>query len=468
MYAIDDRILVIGLPTLAREIGANVTEAIWVTQAYVLAATISLLLIGRLADVAGRVKLYNIGFIIFTIGSGLAAISFTPAELIASRLVQGLGASAIAANGLAILTDATPENELGTFIGYNQVAFRSGTVMGLVLSGVLLSITSWRALFYINIPIGIFGTLWAHYRLKEVSKINRANISRKIDWQGFATVTSGLTLVLLAITFFSYGSSDYSVSSVILGLGAVLLIAFMFIERRKVVPLLDLKLLKIRVVGGGMVAAMLSAITWNGMLYMISIYMQVVLGFTPLQAGLGVLPLEGCLLFVGPLAGRISDRWKSPLFPTIGLLFFAISCFYEAILFNVSTTYLVVAFALVLVALGQGIFTSPNLRIIMSSVPAGNRGVTNSFRQTLYNIGDTTGPVLSITLITLGIPYHVFTSLLQSTIGTGLALEVARQEFVSGYKLTALVLGVVSLVAIVPSSLRSRKKDSSNLEKLDS
>ena len=130
MYAIDDRILVIGLPTLAREIGANVTEAIWVTQAYVLAATISLLLIGRLADVAGRVKLYNIGFIIFTIGSALAAISFTPAELIASRLVQGLGASAIAANGLAILTDATPENELGTFIGYNQVAFRSGHCNG--------------------------------------------------------------------------------------------------------------------------------------------------------------------------------------------------------------------------------------------------------------------------------------------------------------------------------------------------
>ena len=144
--------------------------------------------------------------------------------------------------------------------------------------------------------------------------------------------------------------------------------------------------------------------------------MQVVLGLTPLRAGLGVLPLEGCLLFVGPIAGKISDKWKSPLFPTIGLVFFAISCFYEAILFTVATTYLIVAFALVLVALGQGIFTSPNLRIIMSSVPAGNRGVTNSFRQTLYNIGDTTGPVLSITLITLGIPYHVFTSLLQSTI----------------------------------------------------
>ena len=284
MYAIDDRILVIGLPTLAREIGANVTEAIWVTQAYVLAATISLLLIGRLADVAGRVKLYNIGFIIFTIGSALAAISFTPTELIASRLVQGLGASAIAANGLAILTDATPENESGTFIGYNQVAFRSGTVMGLVLSGVLLSVTSWRALFYINIPIGIFGSLWAHYRLKEVSKIGRTATSRKIDWQGFATVATGLTLVLLAITFFSYGTSDYSVSSAILGIGAVLPIAFMLVERRKAVPLLDLKLLKIRAVGGGMVASMLSAITWNGMLYMISIYMQVVLGFTPLQA----------------------------------------------------------------------------------------------------------------------------------------------------------------------------------------
>src|SRR5579872_3740217 len=154
MAGIDTRIVIVGLPTVAQQLGANVEEVIWVSQAYLLASTIGLLLIGRVTDVVGRVKIYNIGFIIFTIGSALASVSFSPYELIGSRMVQGVGSAMLITNSAAILTDAAPRNELGTILGINQIAFRVGSIAGLTLSGIIISLASWRALFYINIPIG--------------------------------------------------------------------------------------------------------------------------------------------------------------------------------------------------------------------------------------------------------------------------------------------------------------------------
>ena len=169
MAGIDTRIIIVGLPTVARDLGADVESVIWVSQAYLLASTVGLLLIGRITDVISRVKIYNIGFVVFTLGSFLASISRSPLQLILSRIVQGTGSAMLITNSAAILTDATPKNELGTILGIDQIAFRAGSVAGLTLSGVIISISGWRALFYMNIPIGIFGTLWAHFRLKEIS-----------------------------------------------------------------------------------------------------------------------------------------------------------------------------------------------------------------------------------------------------------------------------------------------------------
>src|ERR1700730_2055472 len=170
MAGVDARIVLVGLPTIAKELHAGVADVIWVSQAYVFASTLGLLLIGRTTDLLGRVKIYNYGFVIFTLGSAFAALSFSSAELIAARIVQGVGASMLITNSAAILADSTPRNELGKILGINTVAFRLGSITGLTLSGAILSVADWRALFYINIPIGIFGTLWAYYRLKEISK----------------------------------------------------------------------------------------------------------------------------------------------------------------------------------------------------------------------------------------------------------------------------------------------------------
>jgi MFS family permease len=215
MSGVDTRIVVVGLPTIARELGADVEAVIWVSQAYLLASTVGLLLIGRLGDLAGRVKMHNLGFAVFTIGSFLCSISFSAGQLFASRIVQGVGYAMLMTNGVAILTVASLKNELGSLLGLNQVAFRAGSVAGLTLSGVILAVADWRALFYINIPIGIFGTIWAHYRLKEISV---ADVARKLDWPGFFTFTTGLASFLLSINFVSYG-----LSSTAIGIGLALL-----------------------------------------------------------------------------------------------------------------------------------------------------------------------------------------------------------------------------------------------------
>ncbi len=223
MAGIDARIIIVGLPTVARELGADVESIIWVSQSYLLASTVGLLLIGRITDVIGRVKIYNIGFAVFTIGSALASICQSPLQLILSRVIQGTGSAMLITNSAAILTDAAPSNELGTILGINQIAFRIGSVAGLTLSGVIIAIYGWRALFYLNIPIGIFGTIWAHLQLKEIST---RDVQRKMDWLGFAAFTSGLTLVLLAITFLSYGIAEVLPGFAMLALGGALLFYF--------------------------------------------------------------------------------------------------------------------------------------------------------------------------------------------------------------------------------------------------
>jgi EmrB/QacA subfamily drug resistance transporter len=336
MAGIDTRIIIVGLPTVARDLNADVESIIWVSQSYLLASTVGLLLIGRITDVIGRVKIYNIGFAVFTIGSALASISQTPVQLILSRIVQGTGSAMLITNSAAILTDATPSKELGIILGINQIAFRIGSVAGLTLSGVIIAMSGWRALFYLNIPIGIFGTLWAHLRLREIST---RDIQKKMDWLGFATFTSGLTLVLLAITFLSYGITEALPGYVMLVLGAVLLVYFIRVETRISAPLLDLRLFKIKEFAAGNTAQLLNALAWFGVVLMLSFYMQVVLDFTALQTGVGLLPLEAAFALFGPMSGKLSDRYGTRLFSTLGLSISSVAFFWLTQV-TVSTSYL--------------------------------------------------------------------------------------------------------------------------------
>jgi EmrB/QacA subfamily drug resistance transporter len=455
MAGIDTRIIIVGLPTVARELGADVESLIWVSQSYLLASTVGLLLIGRITDVIGRVKIYNIGFAVFTVGSALASISQSPVELILSRIVQGTGSAMLITNSAAILTDATPHNQLGTILGINQLAFRVGSVAGLTLSGLIIAVSSWRALFYLNIPIGIFGTTWAHFRLKEIST---KDIQKKMDWLGFAMFTVGLTFVLLAITFLSYGITEALEGYVMLALGAFLLFYFIRVENRISAPLLDLRLFRIKEFAAGNLAQLLNALAWFGMVLMLSFYMQVVLDFTALQTGIGLLPFEAAFAVSGPVSGKLSDRYGARLFSTLGLTISSIALFWLARV-TVSTTYSEITIPLVLLGVGNGMFIAPNISSIMQSVPPTRRGVASGFRTTMFNVGGTASAGLAILLITTGIPYSVFSTLLRSVEPASLG-QLPTREFVSGFRVAAFVLAVINTCAIVPSFLRGPRKSS--------
>ncbi len=460
MAGIDTRIVLVGLPTIARELGADVEEVIWVSQAYLLASTIGLLLIGRITDLIGRVKIYNYGFVLFTIGSAFASLSLSPGELIASRIVQGTGSAMIITNSAAILTDATPKDELGTILGINQIAFRIGSVFGLTLSGIIIAVADWRALFYINIPIGIFGTIWAHRRLREISTRDKAS---KMDWYGFAIFTTGLTLMLLAITFLSYGSSDIYSGSAMLAVGTIILLGFIRMESRIQAPLLDLKLFKIRRFAGGNLAQFFNALSWSGIMLMLSFYLQIIMGYSALQAGLSILPLEATYVALGPLSGRLSDKYGSRFFAVLGLLVSSVGFFLLAAITNPTTPYLEIAIVFALMGAGNGMFVSPNISAIMGSVPANRRGVASGFRVTLFNVGMTASSGLAVLLIALVIPYGAFSSLLQS-FEPLTASQLVRDQFVNGFKIAAFAFAIINTIAIIPSFLAGQKSPEAPLE----
>jgi EmrB/QacA subfamily drug resistance transporter len=455
MAGVDARIVLVGLPTIAEQLHAGVADVIWVSQAYLFASTLGLLLIGRTTDLVGRVKIYNCGFIVFTIGSGLAALSFTTLELILSRMVQGVGAAMIITNSAAILTDATPRNELGKILGMNSVAFRVGSITGLTLSGVILAVTSWRALFYINIPIGIFGTVWAHYRLKEIST---KDSYRGMDWIGFGTFSVGLGLVLLAMTYLSFGLAGYLPGFTMLFVGVGLLLFFIRYELRGRMitgPLLDMRIFKIREFAGGCIAMLFNSIAWSGILIMVSFYLQVVVGYTPLQTGLSLLALDLTFLVAAPLSGRLSDKYGSRAFVMVGLSISSVAFFLFALV-NATTDVSTILLALAFLGLGTGMWVSPNVSSVMGSVPANRRGIASSFRITLSNVGDTISFGLAVLLMTLVIPYTALNNLVDSYSVSEAGL-VGKVEFVHGFQLVAVVLACINTIAIYPASLAKRR-----------
>ncbi|HZW54957.1 MAG TPA: MFS transporter [Nitrososphaerales archaeon] len=456
MVGIDARILVIGLPTVAKQLHTGAAEVIWISQAFILATSVCLLLVGRIADLFGRVRLYALGFTVFTIGSALCAIAFDSYQLIAFRVLQGVGAAMIVANSVAIITDASPRNELGMLLSINQTAFRVGNVAGLTVSGLILSVVDWRGLFYVNIPIGIFGTLWAHRRLKEIST---KDTSKKMDWLGFGLFSSSLALILLAITFLSYGVGALLYGYALLIAGFALLALFVWVEARSRIPLMDLHLFRKRSFAVGNFTQLINSIAWAGFLLLIAFYLQIGLGYSPFQAGISVVPLEIVYMVSSIVCGRLSDRYGSRLLTTLGLSIVTTG-FVIVSTFGSSTTYYEIVLVLIFIGVGNGMYTSPNTRSIMTSVPPHRRGVAAGFRETMFNTGVATSYGLVILFITFGIPYGLFSPLLDGSIAPPL-IETAKSQFYNGFRIATLVLGAIDAIAIVPSALRETREKQS-------
>jgi EmrB/QacA subfamily drug resistance transporter len=453
MDGIDSRIVIIGLPQVAAALHADVEQAIWFTQSYVLVGTIVLLLIGRVTDIVGRVKIYTTGFAIFTIGSALTSLSQNPNQFIVWRGLQGLGVAMLFINSVAMIVDATPKKDLGLSLGVNQIAFRFGAMAGLTLSGLILSFFDWRALFYVNIPIGIFGTLWAHHRLKEVAQVEKKS---PVDWLGFITFSISITTFLLALTYDAYGLSEAFVVYTLLFASAASLFAFIIYERLQEHPLLDMSLLRIREFTGGVIAQLLNAIAWGAFLLLLSLYFQLVLDMSPLAAGVAIIPFDIAFLITGPLSGKLSDKFGHLPFTTSGLALTSVALYLFSTM-TIATPLSVVIFHMVLVGGGMGLFVSPNISSIMGSVPEKRRGIASAFRATFFQVGYVISLNAAVLIMTFVIPYQTITQVISSLNPVSIT-AADKLLFMKGLSSAYFWLAAVNALAIPPSVLRGSSR----------
>lgn len=437
MVSVNGSITLISLPAIFNGINIDPLTSfqylIWVLMGYSLVTATLLLSCGRLSDMYGRVKFYNIGFAIFTLGSIL--LFLTPdkgdagaLEIIAFRIVQAVGASFTFSNSAAILTDAFPADERGKALGLNTMAFLSGQFVGLILGGIL-AFYNWRYVFLVSVPVGILGTVWAYLKLKETPLPKRA---RKIDVWGNITFVGGLTIFLIGITYalLPYGKDPMGWGSPLvlasLVIGVILLVAFPVIESRVEDPMFRLGLFKIRVFSLANTAGFLSALARGGMMFLLIMLLQGIWlplhGYsyesTPFWAGVFMLPLTAGFVIMGPLSGWLSDKYGSRWFATSGLLLIAVSFLMLASL-PYNFDYPVFAIALLIMGLGNGMFGTPNIAAIMNSVPPEDRGVASGMRSMLQNSGMVISMALFFTIVIVSLTHLFPPELATSLTGAG-------------------------------------------------
>jgi EmrB/QacA subfamily drug resistance transporter len=414
--------LIIALPVIFRGIGLNPLDPsnfpflLWILMGYMLVTAVLVVTVGRIGDMFGRVRIYNLGFALFTVGSILLSLVWShgsagAVELIVMRMFQAIGGTCLMANSAAIITDAFPTEQLGLGLGINMVAAIFGSFFG-ILAGGLLSQAGWRWVFLVNVPFGVFGTVWAYLKLREIGIHSRS----KIDWLGNIAFAGGLGLLLIGVT---YGIKPYGHSLTgwhdpfVLGMifvGAALLIAFVIIELHVAEPMFRLSLFRVRAFTFGNIAQFLAAIGRGGMQFMLIIWFQGIwlpqhgydFTVTPLWSGIYMLPLMCAFVVAGPIAGRLSDRYGARPFATTGMLLSAVA-FLLLMTFPPDFHYLPFALVIALSGLGMGLFASPNTSSIMNSVPARDRGAASGMRVTFGNAGMPLSMGLFFTLMVIGL-----------------------------------------------------------------
>jgi MFS family permease len=447
MASLNSNIILISLPAIFRGMKVNpmapggVSYMLWMLMGFTVVTATLLVSFGRISDIFGRVRLYNLGFAIFTAASIL--LYFTPGSgsagimtMIFFRLLQGVGAGFLFSNSTAILTDAFSSKERGMAMGLNQIAGIGGSLLGLIVGGVLADI-DWRLVFLVSVPIGLFGTIWAYVKLKEQSAPDK---TQKIDWLGNGTFAVGLTLLLLALTYgiMPYGSSNMGWSNpfVVFGIiiGIVLLVAFVFIEFKVKMPMFHLELFRIRAFACGNLSLFLSSIARGGLQFMLIIWLQGIWlplhGYsfesTPLWAGIYMMPMMVGFFVMGPLSGKLSDRYGARFFSTGGMILSVIG-FILLTFLPANFGYGIFIVILLILGCGMGMFAAPNTTAIMNSVPAAQRGATSGMRATFQNTGMALSMTLYFTIIILGLAHNLPPILSSGLVNAGIPAAAAQK-----------------------------------------
>ena len=474
LATIDASITLIAMPDIFRGIHldplqpGNSFYLLWMILGFLVVTSVLVVSFGRLGDLYGRVRMYNLGFIIYTASSLLLTIDWMTGRagadwLIVFRIVQGIGSAFLIANSVAILTDAFPANQRGLALGITNVVGISGQFLGLVLGGILAPI-NWRLIFLVSVPFGLIGTFWSYRSLRETSKPQRA----PVDWWGNVTFALGLVLVMIGITYGirPYGDSNMGwrspfVDGCLIG-GVALLGVFVAIELRSKHPMFRLPLFRIRAFTFGVLSSFLSAVARGGLMFMLIIWLQGIwlpehgynFSQTPLYAGLYMLPLTVGFLVAGPISGYLSDRHGSRTLATGGMVASALA-FVLLEELPIDFGYAAFAAILLLMGLSMGAFASPNRAGVMNSLPPGDRGAGAGMNQTFQNSAQVLSIGIFFTLMILGLsatlPHTLTHGLEAHGVPAATAIQIGHLPPVS--VLFAAFLGYNPITHLVPPNV---------------
>ena len=481
MASIDGSITLIALPDIFRAIHIDPLEPrnsfylLWMILGFLVITSVLVTTLGRLGDIYGRVRIYNLGFAVFTFFSLLLTVTWMSGTvagvwLIVLRVFQGVGAAMLTANSAALLTDAFPEGRRGMAMGVNQAAAFSGTFIGLVIGGLLAPV-NWRLIFLVSVPIGLFATVWGCLSLRELGQRHAA----RVDWPGNITFALGLVLVMIGITYgiepAGKATMAWTTPAVLaeLSAGAALLVAFAVIETKVPDPMFRLQLFRIRAFTAGLFATLLASLGRGGLLLMLIIWLQGIWlplhGYsfdrTPVWAGIAMLPLTLGMLIAGPISGHLSDRHGARPFAVGGMVGAALSFTFLELL-PINFPYWLFAVVLFFTGLTMASFGSPNRAAVMSSLPPEHRGAGSGMAATCQNAAQVLSIGIFFTLmiagLAAGLPANLYHGLVAHGVPASVATRVSHLPPVStlfaafpGYNPVVHLVGAHTLAAVTPS-----------------
>jgi len=448
MSTLDSSIVNISFPRLTEVFHTDPSVVLWVSVAYLLVSVGLMLSVGRLGDVFGRKKFYCVGFAIFTVGLGLCSISQSIVQLIAARVVQGVGAAMTISLGTAIVTAAFPGQERGKSLGILSSVVSAGLLSGPVFGGLLLDTLGWRAVFFIRIPVGLLGLLMAWLILKE-GKEKVTNF--RFDIGGTATLFAGLSALLL---FFNLGARSGFLSPAVLAMGTssvISLILFIMIERRVSSPVVDLQLFRNRAFAGGNISLGIVFLAQASIVFLMPFYLMQGLGESASTAGLLIAITSGTSLLVAPVSGWLSDRQGPRLLCTMGVALVCLALFLLSRL-SIDSGHLTIAARLVVLGIGIGLFSSPNNSAIMGSVPRDKLSTGSAMLATVRQIGMSTGVAIAGTIFASRQLFHA-ASLADEVVNPDI---LSRLAIIGGFEDTLVIATIISAVAIFASMARGK------------
>lgn len=455
MSAIDTTIVILALPTLTVDLHAPFINTIWVILVYLLVLATLTTQMGKLGDIFGRGRIFNVGFIIFIIGSAMAGASPTIDILIFSRVIQGFGAVLLQANSNAIIADYFPARERGRAFGITSMGWSIGGVLGIVLGGIITTFIGWRYIFYINVPIGLIGFYIASKYIKDNKKS-----STKIDYTGTALIVAMLGLISYgAIEVASVGANYFNLALVIIGL--IIIIPFAILEKRSKSPVIDTRVFQNRKLSMSLAAATLQAIGFLSVIFILIMYLQGVRGLTPFYASLVLVP--GYLLssFLSPKMGRLSDRIAPGMLAGTGILLMAAGIVVYLFL-GVSTPVYVVIAGSIITGFGGSMFWPSNTSSVMSNSPKQLYGSSSGLLRTLTNIGTLMSYVIAITVAASTVPRYVT---FEVFLGVDKLQGGLSSKFIVGLHYALLVSMIVLVVGALMSYMTvARKKKAAPVE----